>query len=860
MAGIDQIFKPVKDNAAIIKNFYAASDPNKPDDREKRLGKLKIADKAVVIAAMKRIHATAGKFDYAIRDMMELEDEEENPLYVLKDLYKNKCSKGKLPAFVVNHFRSYHAAIPRSTMVIAPRSNGKKDHEREYRNFLETYEKIQNGSRQTLNKMISWALDRQEYANSLALLLDCKVAESTKSPLIECSIIPEDSTIKANIELSKEFIEKYLLYNEAKTMIDKITRLSSEARDSNTYGEGIKGLQDDLKLFRANISRLVIRHSILHKDNSFNKVSNMLIGKNSDIVDPLERVDSILQILQGMAIVLFKWPQRFICLVTRETPKKDFSYVGQQFCLMDNNSRYQEETDPDMTSLMDCLRTGDFIQRVLSRELFLRQRPGDPSVILQNALGSKDAAQKFEECISTRLYNYDVLGGVISLANCLRPIAIHEGKELVINFIVGSMHLFDNALERVSALTNEQALGTGLEPMRVKKAIIEWDNKSDANLESENEKLLEARSCILGNCQLLQKSDVALFVDTSYDRNKIGCTHLVKMIPPRWSTHEAGYLIDFTKENKSLFLVRVQGHRRIEIWQNGKKRLVWSDITARWQSEPTWDQESVKTAIEDSLFRNKKDRTHETTRYIDRVCETISLISQAHGEGASFVVYRGSGTSRLLEDIEKNVGEMTVAFPGMGNGALDKISSEELKDVAVQDGGTLVDLNGWFLGRQQWLPTSPVINRPFNYLKAKVSEKAFKEIQNPRNKIERRKIEDLRKDSAFKLKISPLIKTISSEEIKKSTTFDLTNFWKYDFININGNFYWNMLRWQQWYNVYKWGTRHVSALGMSHSLFDEALVINISADGPISVFFCGRAVERGQKPFLHHKQHKKVAL
>ena len=79
------------------------------------------------------------------------------------------------------------------------------------------------------------------------------------------------------------------------------------------------------------------------------------------------------------------------------------------------------------------------------------------------------------------------------------------------------------------------------------------------------------------------------------------------------------------KDIDDVFIVKVAGQRRIEIFHKGEKILVWSNIFATWEKESNWDESSLAEFIRNKLSVNYNSQEAEAVK---TVVETIYQIFQ----------------------------------------------------------------------------------------------------------------------------------------------------------------------------------------------------------------------------------------
>jgi len=241
---------------------------------------------------------------------------------------------------------------------------------------------------------------------------------------------------------------------------------------------------------------------------------------------------------------------------------------------------------------------------------------------------------------------------------------------------------------------------------------------------------------------------------------------------------------------RDMCIIRVCGRRRIELLYQGRVELCWDDDQAKWQKPPHWDAASLRARLE-TLFPSHKKRM---SGWVDNLCEVISRISDAPGEGASILIVG----DELPEECVGPMTERTKEEESAGPYKLTKLEQDDLHNLAIQDGAVILSLQKQELKCRQ-------VYRPFVRKRPKVKGKAKAEVLEPFN--------------------------LYTHRTGKGTL--LHEAWR----NADPEY-----RWDGWPAVLHWGTRHLNSLGMT-ACFSDTVCICVSADGPIHVFHKGRALE-----------------
>jgi len=248
--------------------------------------------------------------------------------------------------------------------------------------------------------------------------------------------------------------------------------------------------------------------------------------------------------------------------------------------------------------------------------------------------------------------------------------------------------------------------------------------------------------------------------------------------------------------------LRLVGMRRIEMLHKGRMVLCWDDSTATWTVPKNWDEVNLSFTLMQKFCvdgMQEPDRGSFMKR-VDTIARVVMAVSDAPGEGSSMVI-----ASDEIDGEENAYPQMTDCKKGMSEGDLDTDSDQKLFDTATQDGGVFINLKtGEYKGRRQFLPS--LEGQGFNYRLAKLFYNGHESL-----------LAQLWEDSEC-----------------------------------------DGYHWPDWYNVLHWGTRHLSALGMSfcfrcqhtHELPQlpqdagaSVIAVVVSADGPVTVFDHGVSID-----------------
>ena len=369
MPDLTKILSIAINNAKTIDDFYSdRNDKKLPVQRENKLCEKELLTsigKQVWNCMSKLIANNINEDGKFVLYNIELGDE--SPLQPLKDLFQSQ-TYGWRPQYIVNYFRGYHSPVPRLPVYVPDKQP-----------LLSAYEKVQNGTRNTFNTVLSWALEK-DGNDACALLVDCKVNQDDHLVLsIDFEPHQEQKgeekwyAFYSRITLSNNFIDKYLFRGNYPRIIQEMVQLSALDPDAqkDKYERDADLIRRELELFRMqSLNQLREGEEAETIKTQLKLFADNLLNPNLPDMPPEEYAinDSIIQLLQGIAIMLRHWASRFICLTTREKPDENFSFNGQIFSLGIPNECTMDGTE--LKYLIATLGEADLIQRILARELY----------------------------------------------------------------------------------------------------------------------------------------------------------------------------------------------------------------------------------------------------------------------------------------------------------------------------------------------------------------------------------------------------------------------------------------------------------------------------------------------------------
>jgi hypothetical protein len=226
----------------------------------------------------------------------------------------------------------------------------------------------------------------------------------------------------------------------------------------------------------------------------------------------------------------------------------------------------------------------------------------------------------------------------------------------------------------------------------------------------------------------------------------------------------------------------------------------WDDSLSSWTVAKKWDENTIVTALK---ALSKRSEYTEIFRIIAKVAVSIS---DTPGEGTSFVVALGNVSEGLYPAMTDCPADGEWSENLLAKSLEGKTFAESLFRYATQDGGVFIDLKKRiYKARRQFLPTAT-------------------------------------RGKARKMQTFGFSYRTAQIEVNGSQK-DLWKLWETE-----GGPY----SWEDWYRVLHWGTKHLSALGMSYCLNGKkgaakAISVVVSEDGPISVFFGAKGLSPAEK-------------
>jgi hypothetical protein len=305
------------------------------------------------------------------------------------------------------------------------------------------------------------------------------------------------------------------------------------------------------------------------------------------------------------------------------------------------------------------------------------------------------------------------------------------------------------------------------------------DGKSRLRLGPEYPECAYTLSLIKGNYGLLQNPELALFV--SHPGLPAEITHIVRLPGVRSREKSRRVLLSaVTRRGKKMLACVSYGNGRAELIFDGVLFGSYSELEG-WRYASSYIDFWAVVRKEIEAVGGLPE-----SRLLKMLESVIERISAEPGSGALMVLAeRGALQEGLLRGVQ-----LTRVFDSVEKMNVEEIGADLLFQLAVEDGATIIEVpSGIVSGRWQLPAIDPEEHR--------VEE----EYTSP--------------EGAGQIGRVPLLKAWQRPG-------------KYE--------------WKDWHKTLQWGTRHTAALGASLALGDRALVVVISADGPIHVLKNGRGV------------------
>lgn len=421
---------------------------------------------------------------------------------------------------------------------------------------------------------------------------------------------------------------------------------------------------------------------------------------------------------------------------------------------------------------------------------------------------------------------------IIRFASTYRPIAVHEGKEQQLHFIIGFSDLCKSLYSQF-AVFKDNSFKIPLIALRESKGKVE----DIANLNILPKKISQARSEIKSVSNVLDSSQMAIFVDTNsvkdlalnqvsrQDDSYVNCPTILKFEPPIYQYPNANGFAD-TINDKLLAMVSITGRKRIDFIYKLQTILSWTDHLSVWEETNTWTIDKLKSVLK-RILGVASDFDIKLNKFLN-VCFAIS---KSPHEGASIVIINGKSVingDNFDLVFNSDLKTLNGKVQPMTDKEIHKLNflnnvSQESDDVIFKmltlDGGSVYD----FQSNRLWV---------------------------------RRKL--LGPDDFGPAKVKKVTNKVDLEVTMESL-------WDSQSI-IDSNYNYKTVHWRDWFKYKEWGTRHQASLSFSSLMLGnvkmiiseeenndrpyylitrnipEYIVLVVSADGDITLMHNGRVI------------------
>ena len=480
-------------------------------------------------------------------------------------------------------------------------------------------------------------------------------------------------------------------------------------------------------------------------------------------------------------------------------------------CFADQAFRFSEELSAVIHGLHSC---------VADVPLGVRDPEANTAAIL--SVFPEDVFEEIEPKLpSTQGALWNAIVATIRFANVYRPIAVHEGTEQQLSFIIGLDHELRTYLSREIELEDQELVLPG----------------PSAKLAPIPDAIIDARSELKAFSNVLSQPDYAVFVDLDSRGSDHGTGELEYSVPAvfrftsdNYKYPDARSFMDINRE-ESMAIVKIHGRTRIDLIYKGEPVASWNDHTASWGVGQYWSEKELVEEVCSLVCA--RHRTCQIRRAASScsaaVCERSSAlrtltaavlrICRTPQEGAAVVVCCDKGfdleTGRYgrtgLRNRLVNMAAGNVYALNCLKDVKQKTDEDLLIHMLTLDGGSVLNMtSGKFWCRRKFIGP-----------------------------------ESFRLDEQFRLSGEPKIKVAL-----KGLWTDRTDEQKGD------------LYWADWSRFKEWGTRHQSSLSLSACrLFRSDGTANVrsspagyrtsavrfvvlvaSADGSLTLMHNGRAI------------------
>ncbi|MCF7864053.1 MAG: hypothetical protein K9L89_04625, partial [Kiritimatiellales bacterium] len=265
--------------------------------------------------------------------------------------------------------------------------------------------------------------------------------------------------------------------------------------------------------------------------------------------------------------------------------------------------------------------------------------------------------------------------------------AVHEGESLSFRLFIGHGNVASQRLKFISRILTTDNKSV------LDRSALHWAVNKPEDVESFSEAGLTSPcvlSLLLGNHSFLQDEEQRCVIHASPTGDLLNLCHLIGSTDPADVTDGGECILIMVEKNGDIKVFHPDrtsgsdlGRGRLLLWRRGGKWIV----PEKYGHEYT---DALTSAILTILGYSSADvQTHSALNVLTETAWNLST----HLKGASFVVIDSRRFSEEATPWQDTFAPMTQVFPfAEGRKLLTKTGSETLRQLAIQDGATIVDL------------------------------------------------------------------------------------------------------------------------------------------------------------------------
>jgi len=517
------------------------------------------------------------------------------PLHLIKNFCETHLNEGKdedaLEFYVRDHFLNScdslrnPSAIRFSKCMVLKRNRSfvtympmEPDHDEGIKFFLGEYEEYQRDHRTTLTQALTNFLTAQEEEN-FVVTFEAEVGRISNPvgghvPSVESHFrkFPKQTKNAKNglaiyVKIDEAFSERFLLNKDAEDWLSEM-RMSTMERVAPKRPIP----RDSLKAG--------LQHA--HASFAFNGGSEKIEKFGKDLLLHNQRVHRDGQAVTREAIRLIQG-----ILLNLKYVAADFSDRLQIVLIRDG----------ELTTFFSCFSNQDvFPNRELAvavhelHSCVTNVRVGGETIKTDEA-AAKEAfsEQAFKNLVATLPLDngtlWNAITATIRFANVYRPIAVHEGTEQQLSFIIGFEHELKTYLSQEIDLSGQ-------------KLMIPDVRKWETPLPVE---VIRARSQLKAFSNVLSTPDYAVFVDMDNGGSPLRdggyrLPAVYRFTADNYKYPGARSFMDIDRE-ENMAIVKIHGRTRVDLIYRGEPVASWSDHVAAWGVDRHWDEKQLVECI-----------------------------------------------------------------------------------------------------------------------------------------------------------------------------------------------------------------------------------------------------------------------